>query len=388
MRPKQSLLFLLVGLLVLAGGWYLGRETPGSTRVAVAPGALVFPDIAPALQNAARIEITSKGKTITLQRKPDGAWGLAERGGYVVQAARLREMLTGLTELRIAEERTSDPGQFARLGLDDPSRPDSTANLLRVLDAAGKPLVELVTGHRRVRTQGGGPGGGPESIYIRRPGENRTWLAEGRLAVDADPSLWLEREIMNIPLTRIAHVSVRRGAEWLALSRTADGARLQLTAPAGVTDLDPFKLEETGRGLESFTFQEVREAKDVPGTRIGTGTYKTTDGLTVEVTLFKDGELLWATFAVSGDGDAGTEADDLARRLHGWAYQIGNWKEKAITPELADLRVPPQPQVAPMPNPAATTAPAGGTASPPASPPAGTAPAEGRAPDTGTAQPR
>jgi len=94
--------------------------------------------------------------------------------------------------------------------------------------------------------------------------------------------------------------------------------------------------------------------------------------------------LLWATFAVSGEGDARTEADDLARRLHGWAYQIGNWKEKAITPELVDLRVPPQPQVAPMPHPAATTVPGGA----PASTPAGTAPAEGRAPDTGTAAPR
>lgn len=360
MSLARNVIFLVVGLAVFAGGWFIGRDT-GQRPAAVTAGALVFPSIAPALQNAARIEITSKGKTIAIARKPDGEWGLADRGFYPVVPVKLREMLTGLTELRLAEERTSDPTQFARLGLDDPAKPDSTATQLRVLDAAGKPIADLITGHRRTRTQGGGPGAVTDSIYIRRPGEIRTWLADGRLAVDADASLWLDRDVMNIPLAKVARLEVKRDNETLVLK--GDGTKMELAEPAGVENLDSYKLEETGRALESLTLLDVREAKDTPngslGTQIGTGTYTTTDGIVVAATLFKDGEAIWARFAVSGGNtdEAKAEAARIGKRVAGWAYQVGAWKEKGITPLLADLKQPP-PQ-APAATPGQTPAPTG-----------------------------
>ena len=89
------------------------------------------------------------------------------------------------------------------------SKPGSTGLLLRVLEANGAPMAELVVGRRRVRTQGNVP----ESAYIRRPGEAQSWLAEGRLPVDADPQLWLDRDVANLPATRVREVAVRRADE-------------------------------------------------------------------------------------------------------------------------------------------------------------------------------
>ena len=128
-------------------------------------------------------------------------------------------MLTALTELRLMEPRTSDPTQFSRLGVEDPSAPDSNSNLLRVLDSGKKLIVELIVGHRRVRTQGNVP----EEVYVRRPGENQTWLAEGSLQVDADPQLWLDRDIMNIDHSRIAdgRGASRRHRHWNSPRRPA-----------------------------------------------------------------------------------------------------------------------------------------------------------------------
>ena len=68
----------------------------------------MFPDLAPQLQDAARIEITHQDKTTAIARHGD-AWGLVDRGGYPVQASKLRGMLTALTELRLVEPRTTDP---------------------------------------------------------------------------------------------------------------------------------------------------------------------------------------------------------------------------------------------------------------------------------------
>ena len=41
----------------------------------------MFPDLAPKLQDAARIEITHQGKTTAIAKHGD-TWGLVDRGGY------------------------------------------------------------------------------------------------------------------------------------------------------------------------------------------------------------------------------------------------------------------------------------------------------------------
>lgn len=335
MRPKQTLVLVVIGALALGGGWYASRVA-APERTEITAGSLMFPNLAPALQGAARVEITTKGKTLVITRQND-VWGVADVGGYPVQRAKLREMLTGLTELRIVEPRTSDPEQFARLGLDDPTKQDATATQLRVLDGAGKALVEIITGHRRMRTQGNVP----ESIYVRRPGENRTFLAEGRLAVDGDAALWLDRDIMNIANTRIASVTVTTGDKVLEFAR-ADG-KLVLRSPADAGPLDDFKLEEVSRALETLAFQEVKQAKDTPGEKIGTGRFVTTDGLTVTATVYRSGNDIWAQFDASGADAVKDEATQLSTRLRGWVFQLGSWKQKALAPSLDDLKPTPPP---------------------------------------------
>jgi len=335
MSARRAILLLVLGLWVLTGGWFANWiMTPD--RPEIVAGSLMFPDLAPALQQASRIEITSKGKTVVIAKKGD-VWGVADLGGYRVQGAKLREMLTGLTELRIVEPRTSDPEQFARLGLDDPAKPDGTATLLRVLGGDDKPLLEIITGHRRMRTQGNVP----ESIYVRRPGENRSYLAEGRLAVDADAALWVDRDLMNIANTRIATATVRYGEQVLEFAR-ADG-KFSLRKPDDHGPLDDFKLEEVSRALETLTFQEVKPAAETPGEKIGTGVFVTTDGLSVTADIFRDGTNIWARFEIAGADAVKDEAARLAARLHGWAYQLGSWKQKALAPSLDDLKPTPPP---------------------------------------------
>lgn len=353
MRARQSLILLLLGALALGGGWYLGFGMQPSPPAGPAQGSLVFPDLAPRLQNAVRVEITTKGKTMTIARS-DAGWGIAERGGYVVQANKLRELLTGLTELRILEPRTSDPAQFARLGLDDPMKPDSTAVLLRVKDAAGATLAELISGHRRTRTQGNVA----ESVYIRRPGEERTWLAEGRLVADADPQLWFDRDIMNVPLNQIEQVSVSRDGAVLALRREDD--RLKVTEPADAPRIDPLRVEDVARAFEMLTFQDVRPLAEMPGSLVGTARFVLKDGVVVTARVNRDGNDVWAAFAASGEGASKEPAERLGARLAGWAYQLGAWKEKALVPRLEDLQEPP---------PAAPAAPEGAAPAPPGLPP-------------------
>ncbi len=333
MKPRTLLALVIVGVLAVTGGWYFGTREESREQQNYSGGKLMFPDLAPKLRDAARIEIVHQDNTTTIA-KHDDIWGLADRGGYAVQPGKLRGMLTALTELRLVEPRTSDPAQFSRLGLEDPKEKAATSNLLRVLDASNKPIVALIVGHRRVRTQGNVP----EQVYVRRPDDNQTWLAEGSLQVDADPQLWLERDIMNIDHARVASVGVQRGDQKLDFAR--DGQKLVVKEPADHPPLDDYKVDDVDRALELLTFQDVQTDKQPVGDKIGQSVYTTSDGISVTATVFKGDKDIWARFSATGTDKSKDEADKLNARLAGWTYQLGSWKEKALVPSLDELKAP------------------------------------------------
>lgn len=324
---------LLLGTAAVASVGAALVLTPEPEERDAAPGGragLAFEGLAGKLQGASRIEIGRHDAKLELQRRGE-AWVLPAKGGYPVRPERVRELLVGLTELRLAEARTSDPAQFDRLGLDDPMKPGSTALLLRVLDAEGGAIAELIVGRRRVRTQGNVP----ESVYVRRPGQNQSWLAEGRLPVDADPQLWLDRDIANLPHDRIRRIIVRRTDEpELRLVRGEEAeAKLRLAESAGTPPLDEVALDEMGRAFEFLTFLDVKPAAEIPSSPLGESRFELNDGSSITVQPHKDGDAVWISLRAEGGG----EADGLNARWQGWAYQVGAWKEKAFVPRIADL---------------------------------------------------
>lgn len=331
MTPRNLSILVILGAVALGGGWYFGTATKPPQQVAVDSGNLMFPGLTARLKDATRIEIVNQGKTTTVALK-DGRWGLAEREGYPIIDTKLRTMLTALTELRLLEPRTADPEQLRRLGVEDPDAKESKATLLRVLDGSGKPMVAVITGHRRVRTQGKVA----EQIYVRRPGEAQAWLAEGALQVDSDPQLWLDRDVLNIDHNRIATAVASRGAEKLTFIRKDD--KLILTAPTDHPTLDEYRVDDVGRALENVTFQDVQTNNAPVGERIGEGVFTTTDGLTISVTVFTAEKDILARFAFTGDEKARSEAEALSARLTNWTYRLGAWKEKALVPTLADVK--------------------------------------------------
>jgi hypothetical protein len=380
MRARAVAILVVLGVIALVGGWFLGTATTPPGRTTITAGGLMFPGLAPQLHDAAKVEITHQDNVTVIEKRPDGGWGVASMHDYPIQETKLRSLLTGLTELRLAEPRTSDPAEFARLGVDDPKTKGSSADLLRIMDAGGKPLVALIVGHRRVRSQANVP----DEIYVRRPDENQSWLAEGTLQVDADASQWLDRNILNIAHERIASVTATRVGAGEAAPPLAFGqvdGKFGLTQPAEHPKLEDYKVDEVGRALEQLTFQAVRADADAPGSEAGHAVFTTNDGLVVNVTTLHADNDVWTRFAISKTDDkVKAEAERLGGRLAGWTYQIGSWKEKSLVPTLDDLKAAeppnPAPQVmpvapgrmgpaasAPLPEPTAPadTAPEGGT---------------------------
>ena len=344
MKPANTVLLVVLGAAALGAGWYFGIDRTPAPVTRSQAGTLVFPDLAPKLQSAAKVEVVHGGQTVTLDHVGDG-WGLASSSDYPVMPSKLREMLTGLTELRLTEPRTADPAEFARLEVEDPQASGAQASLVRVLDAAGKPIAELIIGRARPRAEGNVP----DQLYIRRPGENQAWLAEGQvpLQTGGDPKQWLDKFVADIDPSRIATVSATRGADTLQFA-DKDGA-LQLTAPADHPPLDPAKLTEVGRALERMTFVDVRRDADLSNvTDVAHSSFATNDGAKVDAAMMKVGDETWIRLAGSGES---ADAKQLAERTKGWLYQLGSWKERNLFPTLDDLKAAPPAATPPGPPP-------------------------------------
>jgi hypothetical protein len=336
-------LLLLGGAAVAAVGGALMLTPQTPTAPPPSETALAFPGLAQRLADAATIEVRRNDATLVVRRGAGGAWVLPAKADHPVRPEKVRELLVGLTELRLAEPRTANPEMLERLGLNDPSQPGSTASHLRVLDAQGAVIAELVIGRRRVRVQGNVP----ESVYVRRANENQAWLGEGRLPLDGDPNLWIDRDLANIARERVLSLSVTRAGEAplvVRKERDADG-KLTVVTPAEAGEMDEISLDEISRAFEFLTFLDVRRAAEIPGERLGTGAFELTDNLRITATVNKDGEAIWVMLAAEGDA----EAARLDARWRGWAYQVGQWKEKALVPRLEDLRKQPPAGEAPAP---------------------------------------
>lgn len=292
---------------------------------------LAFPGLAPRLANAARIEVTRHDGTLVVRRAASDSWVLPAKADHPVRPERVRELLVGLTELRLTEPRTANPEMLERLGVEDPTREGATSALLRVLDAEGRPIAELIVGRRRMRVQGNVP----ESVYVRRPGEAQAWLAEGRLPLDSDPNLWIDRDIANIPRDRVRAAEIHRAGEGPLLLRRGREieAPLAVVEPAETPELDEVSLDEVSRAFEFLTFLDVRRAAEMPGEWLGEASFELTDNLRIAVAARKEGETLWVRLSATGDA----EAARLDARWRGWAYQVGQWKERSFLPRLEDL---------------------------------------------------
>jgi len=338
-KPRTLATLGVLGVLALAGGWYFGIAQEPQAESTTDNGRLMFPELAAHLNDAVQVELVHGANTVRIVRDAGTqTWGLAQRDGYPVDVGKLRALLTGLTELRLVERRTADPSELGKLGLDDPTGKDANATLIRVTDAARQPIAALVAGHSRMRTGGTLP----DEIYVRRPDENQSWLAEGKLDVDNDPLTWLDRDIMDIPPARIASVSITSGTTQLKLVKSGD--KLTMQAPA-----DHPPLDDVAHALELLSLQDVRKDANAPeGDALGTSVFTTDDGLAITATPSRAGGDLWVRFAVAATDDkAKAEAQRLTAQLAGWTYEIGSWKQKALIPTLDDLKAPPPPPAPP-----------------------------------------
>jgi hypothetical protein len=282
MQPRR--LILLAAAAAVAVALAIAAVATGDRYASPARSeARAFPLLAGELADIASVGIEKKGLALTLRRRGED-WLVAQKGDYPADVGKVGQLVLTLADMRLVEPKTRLPELYPRLEVADPGTGGGT--LVALSDAAGKPLARLIVGKREFDRLGEGRG----AVYVRRPGDAQSWLASGGLDLPGDLDGWLDRRITDIGDGRIAEVSlVAPDGSRLSLRRTKpeDGFAI-VGAPSGTKLKSDTATNQPAMTLDALTFDDVTPAAKlpVPASGVVTASYKTFDGLSVDLRLF------------------------------------------------------------------------------------------------------
>lgn len=308
-----------------------------------------LPGLASEVRDIAHIHVASKAGSVDLQFKPDRGWVVASHDDYPAAFDHVRQTVVGLAALETIEPKTARADWLHYLDLDPPPKGDGTE--ITLADGQGRTLAGIIAG----KTEEIGDPSGAVGLFVRRANSNQSWLVRSVFQPKTDTAEWLDKQIMDVELSRIQEVDVnpmtgpsyevRRDKPTVANLNLVDIPKGRELAYAGATD-------GVAGTITGFTFDDVRPAKDFDFSdgHAARVVAKTFDGLTVTVQTLQQGHDYWASvFAegAAGKPEAQRQARTIDARTSGWAYKLPAYKGQQLMTALESLLKPPPTKSAP-----------------------------------------
>ncbi len=345
MSPRIFLTWFVVTVVtvVLAIVVGLGRETASFD---LGNGEPVFENLREDPDSPSKIEVKSRFGEFTLVRDGDD-WVTPERANYPVEANDVRRLIVSLADMRYVERKTANPERFRRLEVQDIDEELADSAYVKVSNADGGVLAELIVGRPSARFFGGSSSG----TYIRFPDTTDTWLVSSVTNVQTRLVPWLNREIVKIPADTVARIAIGEGEEAYVLSRAdAESEFVIEGAPEGRT-ADPEKVRPINRALANAELEDVKQRSEFSlpdGATVAE--VVTFDGLSIRAELVKEDRKQWATFEASyvGEANDASEGANAARaavetinaRVGDWVYWVPGSVFTNLTRPVEELLTP------------------------------------------------
>jgi hypothetical protein len=329
-RGLYALLGVTAVVVVAAGALSIGH---GTARSDAGAGAIVLPSVFARSGEVGTIVVKRDKGSLTLQRGKDG-WTVAERDGYPADSTKVRQALVGLAELKLVEAKTSKPDLYKRLEVEDVKEGAKSAHV-EVKDTKGDKMGELIVGKRRPDRLGAGTDG----IYIRRPDEAQSWLAQGSLDLTGEAKDWLDKKVVSIPPAKVKSVTITHpdGSKLtIAREKAEDKFAVSGEVPADTKWKSEATIAEPAGALENVELTDVAVADKEPVPEdANVAELATFDGLDLKAATWTKDEKTWLRLDASGTG-----ADAITAKTGKWVYEIPAWKSNPLKTKLSDLVEP------------------------------------------------
>jgi hypothetical protein len=390
---SSGLVRLMVLTAVVVGAWLF---TSGDGGGAPADGAGPWlTELAEHVNDVTSLELVTGGERFTVTQGADG-WVLDDWGGYPVSFEHVAATVVALSELSVQDAMTSRAEKHAQLQLEDPTGEAAASVGLTLRDGGEAVLADVILGKAK----------GSTGLFVRRTGEDQTWLVSGSVAPPREPSGWVETELMRLAAADVTRVECEPAdTEAYALVKDEAGAWTLESLPAGRTLATSAPSAQVAGALSWLELEAVADPQQAAAERTWSTTrFHGADGLVTEVVTAEteEGDGAWLRLAFSaapeppaaeeeaeteggaagdleggdpGDGEGqaaeapappDTSAQDLADRAaeltarHApWTYRIASWKAGLLRKDLAAY-------FEPLPEPGPPSEPEGGEAEAPA----------------------
>jgi hypothetical protein len=334
MSARRVAWLLIAGLAVIAFAIWLSSRRHLERDMAA--GALVLPGLQQSVNTVTTVTLRKGDGTQATLQKDGSVWRVQERG-WTADVGKVRKLLLDLGALNIVEEKTRLPANYPQLGVEDVSSPQATGTRVDVT-APGHTWAIII-----------GRSSGGKSGYVRVATAPQSLLAAPLLYVDPDPKGWLDHPLLDVPVARVRQVEEHpaAGAGYTVSRDKKEQADFTVSPlPKGRELTSAAAAEPITTALAALALDDVRKSGatgDPPGAR---ATYRTFDGLEIEVSGRKDGtHPLIAIAPRSTSQETAAEAEQLAARLSGWEFEVPDYKYNAIFTPLEELlRKPPVPE--------------------------------------------
>lgn len=316
----------------------------------------VFPGLIDRVNEVREIAVESGEELFAVRRTDSEGWVLPDLADYPVAPERAKKLLVTLSVLETIEPKTSDPLRHGALGLNDPTAAEGGAVRVTLLDDAGGELASLLVGRDASATR--------ETRYVRRAGEEQTWLVWRNFDLPARAAGWLDSSILDIQRWRVKRIEIEQAdGGTVEVSRDAyDKQHFELRGvPEGFEPSNPFVGNQLGSALERVSMVTIRRAEEVPfPDDAPVARVETFDGMRLEVRTAEVDGVDWLRAEAAYDPSvrqelpedgpnivglpempALEEVEEEVRGLNGrlgrWAFAVAPAKREQLSQRLADM---------------------------------------------------
>jgi Domain of unknown function (DUF4340) len=329
MTSRRVALLLAGGLALIAFAVWLSSRR--HLEHATLSGDLVLPGLEQSVNTVSEVDLRRGDGSHTSLKKASHGWVVGERD-WAADPGKVRKLLLDLGALNVVEEKTRLPANYPQLGVEDVSTPKATGTQIDVV-TPGRTFA-LIVG----KTSSG------KSGYVRVAGTAPSLLAAPLLTPDADPKTWLERSLIDLPVTRVRQVEEKpaAGAAYSATRDRKEQADFTVApVPKGRLLTSAGAADAIAGALGSLSLEDVQKAATPADARLSRALFRTFDGLEIEAAGRKDGARALITLEARATAkEAEAEAQQLNTRLGGWEFEIPDYKYGAIFRTLEELLQP------------------------------------------------
>jgi hypothetical protein len=298
--------FLILGavavLLLIAALWFGAQRQP--ERGDEGRQALL-PTLAERVNAVSGLRVIGAGDQLLWEARREGeSWVLANRGGYPADFGRLRELLLKLSRAQVIEAKTANPALYDRLGVQDVAAADAEGLKVEVLGI--EPPLALIIGRANPQSNGN---------FVRRADEAQSWLVDTALPIQREPAQWLQRELSQLPVSRVQRVEIVRGdGDRVELVRSDEpGSDFRIgNVPRGREPGIAYLADSTAALLSDLSLDEVAPATEQPmpedEAELSRARFELEDGLVYRLDAWRDEERTYVQIAVELDEARAREA--------------------------------------------------------------------------------